>query len=376
MFVPHSRIFDISLRSSTDNRKIMPPTKTRAPEALAFDSAKYKKKLNELREMERNFGRHPAGTSPITAEIMQESHTHARGSSQKKKSSSSARYAQGGGDGDDDHYDDDDDGSDESDGTDDYKPNDEEDDEEDESEEEDDKAMISPVKLERSVSTKLRANIDNFIDLTMDSMEDEEVLADPKVLRKLVLERLRVHDAKVHAKNLFRLGEDDLNDMAHNLSEGMKTAIATELFNRCTKGHSIVLRKELLKDDASRETCIDHFFDDNMLKNRLHNMVKHAVKDVMNFADDIDEVRERAFGGFMRSGGNYRATPVKQSKAAAEESKAATRGRPRKRQGEAAEDTEAMVHRAQQPGQPLKKSPKKKRKHSRSRSRDASMAHQ
>lgn len=356
----------------------MPSTKTRAPEADAFDSAKYQKKLKELREMERQFGRAPASSassSYISAEIESE-HTHARGSSQKK-SSSSAHYAQGGDGGDDDHYDDDeneddDDGSDESDGSDDYKPNHDDDDEEEDSED-DDKPMLSPVKLERSVSTKLRANIDNFIDLTMDSMGDDEI-ADPKVLRKLVLERLRVHDAKVHAENLFRLNQDDLDDMARNISNGMKTAIATELFNRCTKGHSIVLRKELLKDDASRETCIDHFFDDNMLKNRLHNMVKHAVKDVMNFADDIDEVRERAFGGFMRSGGDYRATPVKHSKDAAEDTKpVATRGRPRKREAEAAED---MMHSVKQPGQPFKKSPKKKRKHSRSRSRDAAMAHQ
>ena len=353
----------------------MPSTKTRAPETDAFDSSKYQKKLKELREMERQFGRAPtssASSSYISAEIESE-HKHARGSSQKK-SSSSAHYAQGGDGGDDDHYDDDDDddGSDESDGTDDYRPNHDDDDEEEDSED-DDKPMISPVKLERSVSTKLRANIDNFIDLTMDSMGDDEI-TDPKVLRKLVLERFRVHDAKVHAENLFRLSQDDLDDMARNISNGMKTAIATELFNRCTKGHSIVLRKELLKDDASRETCIDHFFDDNMLKNRLHNMVKHAVKDVMNFADDIDEVRERAFGGFMRSGGDYRATPIKHSKDAAEDTKpVATRGRPRKREAEAAED---MMHPVKQPGQPFKKSPKKKRKHSRSRSRDAAMTHQ
>ena len=307
--------------------------------------------------------------SPLTAEMEKEKMypDESRGSPYKKKhSQSSQRRAHGdGGDGGDGSGSSDDDDEDES-SSESSNSSGSEDDENDEEydngdDDEDVKPNLTPVKLERSVSTRLRANIDNFIDLTMEGMDEAEV-ADPKILRKLVLERLRVRDAKMHAENLFRLGEEDFASMTENITEGMKTAIATELFNRCAKGHSIVLRKELLKDDASRETCIERFFEDNKFGNRLHKMAKSAVKEVMEFADDIDQVRERAFGAFERSGGNYRATPLKQSKAASDDGKSSTRGRSRKRQEEDAEETENIrVASSQSP-----KKSKKKRKRSRS----------
>ena len=315
-----------------------------------------------------------SATSPLTAEIVNEPlyDDESRGSPYKKKhSQSSQRRAHGaisggGGGGEGGGDTDEDDGhasSSES-----SRSSGSEDDENDEDydngdDDEDVKPNITPVKLERSVSTRLRANIDNFIDLTMEGM-DEDDLADPKILRKLVLERLRVRDAKMHAENLFRLGEEDFASMTENITEGMKTAIATELFNRCTKGHSIVLRKELLKDDASRETCIERFFEDNKFDNRLHKMTKFAVKEVMDFVDDIDQVRERAFGAFERSGGNYRATPLKQSKTPGDDGgKSSTRGRSRKRyDSEDAEEPE--THRASSSQSPKKS----KKKHRRSRS--------
>lgn len=321
--------------------------------------------------------------SPLTAEIEKEHvySSESRGSPYKKKSSqSSQRHSRDGGDGGDGggSTDDDDDDEDES-SSGSSSGSSSEDDENDEEydngdDDEDVKPNLTPVKLERSVSTRLRANIDNFIDLTMEGMDDDEV-SDPKILRKLVLERLRVRDAKMHAENLFRLADEDFESMTRNITEGMKTAIASELFNRCAKGHSIVLRKELLKDDASRETCIERFFEDNKFGNRLHKMTKSAVKEVMDFADDIDQVRERAFGAFERSGGNYRATPLKQSKSAVDYgSKSPTRGRPRKRHvDEAAEEPEDRP--SSSSSQSPKKS-KKKRKHSRSRSRDPAMGSQ
>ena len=309
-----------------------------------------------------------SATSPLTAEIVNEPlyADESRGSPYKKKHSQSSQHrthGDGGNGGDGSgSSDDDDESSSESSNSSGSEDDENDEDYENGDDDEDVKPNLTPVKLERSVSTRLRANIDNFIDLTMEGMDEAEV-ADSKILRKLVLERLRVRDAKMHAENLFRLGEEDFASMTENITEGMKTAIATELFNRCAKGHSIVLRKELLKDDASRETCIERFFEENKFGNRLHKMTKFAVKEVMDFADDIDQVRERAFGAFERSGGNYRATPLKQSKAAGDDGgKSSTRGRPRKRQEEDAEETE-ILHASS--SQSPKKS-KKKRKRSRS----------
>ena len=102
--------------------------------------------------------------------------------------------------------------------------------------------------------------------------------------------------------------------MEHSIAERIKTCIASELFDRCAKGSSIVLRKELLKDPtATRDTCIEHFFEKNKIKQRLLPIVKSAMNSSLEFAEDNDEVRERAFGAFVASGGNYRATPTKKA---------------------------------------------------------------